>query len=169
MVCSAARRLPIGLNPSVTTPSKTNDSADEHSTQSWEDHQNTVVKLLKAGTHVNSANEVLHSTLLHRACHQGCIRTAKLLLNKGANVTMQDKNGSTPLHVAATLGHLSVIRLLMMHGGVKCLHIKDKEDLTPKDCARMKGQHDVLHYLIVTELYSTGYRQLAHGETRMKR
>ena len=42
-----------------------------------------------------------------------------LLLSKGADVNNKDKNGVTPLHWAAKLGHKEVVELLRKHGGVE--------------------------------------------------
>jgi ankyrin repeat protein len=38
-----------------------------------------------------------------------------MLLNAGANVDLQDKNGNTPLHAAAANGHIECVQLLVDH------------------------------------------------------
>jgi ankyrin repeat protein len=37
-----------------------------------------------------------HATLLHLASHYGCVKGAQLLLEHGANVHLEDKEGRAP-------------------------------------------------------------------------
>ena len=40
----------------------------------------------------------------------------QLLIKHGADVSLQDKTHSTPLHLAALSGRSDTVRLLLMHG-----------------------------------------------------
>lgn len=42
--------------------------------------------------------------------------TVKLLLEKGADVSIRDDKGETPLHLAVRLEHLKIVELLLKHG-----------------------------------------------------
>ncbi|CAM9238575.1 unnamed protein product, partial [Ectocarpus sp. 12 AP-2014] len=63
--------------------------------------------LLGAGASLDATHGDTGSTSLHMA---------KLLVDSGANVDQQAKNGETPLYMAATRGEVAVIRLLLAHG-----------------------------------------------------
>lgn len=53
-------------------------------------------------------------SVLHQACHNGHLETAKALIAKGADVG-QDKHGS-PLQAAAEVGHVGIIQELLRAG-----------------------------------------------------
>ena len=130
----------------------------------WEGHARVVTLLLEAGASVNHRTKYTAQTPLHMASHQGWMLTSNVLLILGADITLQDTYGSTPLHSAATAGHLSVIRLLMRHAGVKCLQVRNRSRLRPKDCARRGDHHEVVQYLAVVERYTGGHRQSTYGK-----
>jgi ankyrin repeat protein len=51
-------------------------------------------------------------TRLHRAVEDGDIELVRELLSAGADKTLQDTSGDTPLEIASQLGHLELIPLL---------------------------------------------------------
>jgi ankyrin repeat protein len=51
-------------------------------------------------------------TPLHVACSHGKTEIAKILLESGAAVNIEDKESWTPLHCAAAEGHVEIIKLL---------------------------------------------------------
>ena len=57
--------------------------------------------------------------------------TARLLIEHGADVTSQDENKSTPLHLASSAGNPEMVRLLIEHGA----------DVTALDVHRMTPLH----------------------------
>lgn len=56
-------------------------------------------------------------TALMLAAAGGFVDTVKLLLDRGADVTLQDNYGTTALIVAATSGHAEIARILAERGG----------------------------------------------------
>jgi len=74
--------------------------------------------------------------LPNRALHtykQGRADAAELLLAKEADVNLQSRGGSTPLHLAAQQGHAEVVQLLLAKEAH--VHIKDDAGDTPLDRA----------------------------------
>ncbi len=68
---------------------------------------------------LNSAEDAADSekdrddwTLLHSAAWKNARKTARLLLSLGADVQVENKNGSTPQALAAKAGHLKMSRWL---------------------------------------------------------
>ena len=53
------------------------------------------------------------------AAKSGDIEKVRELLDRGADVNSRDKDGLTPLHAAAMVGHTEAAALLKAHGGVE--------------------------------------------------
>lgn len=60
-------------------------------------------------------------------------------------MNVQNKDGLTPLHVAAMNGHVSTLRVLLDAGGDPS--IVDYEDMTPLDYAEEEGHQDCIEIL----------------------
>uniref|UniRef100_A0A023F3G5 Protein phosphatase 1 regulatory subunit 16a n=1 Tax=Triatoma infestans TaxID=30076 RepID=A0A023F3G5_TRIIF len=74
-----------------------------------------VRKLLMRGVSPDSTNED-GLTALHQCCIDDNEEMMKLLLEFGANVNAEDSEKWTPLHAAATCGHLHLVRHLIANG-----------------------------------------------------
>ncbi|ROT35335.1 hypothetical protein SODALDRAFT_243739, partial [Sodiomyces alkalinus F11] len=61
---------------------------------------------------VNETNSLGRSAL-SLACSDGFFEIADMLLKKGANSCLADKDGLMPIHLAAQNGHVDVVRLLL--------------------------------------------------------
>ena len=55
-------------------------------------------------------------TALHGAAKSGHEKVVKLLLDKGANVNMKNRDGQTALDVAQEKGHKEIVKILKAHG-----------------------------------------------------
>jgi len=74
-----------------------------------------VQRLLEKGVSPDSTNED-GLTALHQCCIDDNEEMMKLLLQFGANVNAEDSEKWTPLHAAATCGHLHLVRYLIASG-----------------------------------------------------
>lgn len=74
-----------------------------------------VRRLLMLGVSPDSTNED-GLTALHQCCIDDSEAMMKLLLEFGANVNAKDSEQWTPLHAAATCGHLHLVRYLISKG-----------------------------------------------------
>ncbi|XP_076250708.1 myosin phosphatase targeting subunit 75D [Rhynchophorus ferrugineus] len=74
-----------------------------------------VRRLLMKGVSPDSCNED-GLTALHQCCIDDNEPMLSLLLEYGANVNAEDSEKWTPLHAAATCGHLKLVRILISRG-----------------------------------------------------
>ncbi|THZ05783.1 hypothetical protein D6C95_02681 [Aureobasidium pullulans] len=77
-------------------------------------------------------------TLLHHAARLGSEAAARRCLELGANICIRDRDGGTPLHLAAGGGHLGVVKLLLQAGSDK--NALDIWKRTPLECAQGQGR-----------------------------
>jgi ankyrin repeat protein len=71
---------------------------------------------------------------------------ARLLLEHGADVNVQDNNGATPLHVSAEVGTVEVARVLLEHGAN--VAARDSKGKTPMHDAVDYGRVEVVRVLL---------------------
>lgn len=98
-----------------------------------------VEKLIQDGRFLNKPVDInqpiwTDCTPLHLAISQKCIKTTKLLLKHGADITVKDARGMTPLHHAYEIGQMTIVDLILVkysngmdnpidNGGVSHFHI----------------------------------------------
>ncbi|WP_265036680.1 ankyrin repeat domain-containing protein [Wolbachia endosymbiont (group A) of Anomoia purmunda] len=100
---------------------------------------------------INAAN-IKGNTVLHHAAHGGCEKTARYLVEKGANVKATNRHGITPLHIAAFCGYSYVVENLIEDGA-------DKNAISSNGCTLAhyaaigdeSGMSCVLEYLVEEE------------------
>jgi tetratricopeptide (TPR) repeat protein len=69
-----------------------------------------------------------------------------LLLKKGAEVNVKDKNGETPLHYSASYGHANISEYLITHGAE--INIQNNIGETPLHTAVYWGYKDIIELMI---------------------
>lgn len=86
-------------------------------------------RLLDNGVDPNSVDAQVGWTLLSGAVSNGLSRTARLLLDAGAEVNQYGADGWTPLMCAANIGDLEMVKHL--HGQGADLHLRSREPSLP--------------------------------------
>jgi hypothetical protein len=74
--------------------------------------------VLAHGAAVDARTDTNQETPLHTCARRGdrCADAAAVLLASGANVSAENLHGRTPLHLAARLGNVEMVRLLLQWG-----------------------------------------------------
>ena len=98
----------------------------------------------------NSTN-IKNETPLHVAASEGNVDCALLLVDYGADSTLKDRAGMTPLHHAVNGGHRNILDLLTKAHGFSSLNMKDNWGWTP------------LHRALINCHYQTAYTLLEYG------
>lgn len=96
-------------------------------------------KAIKQGANVNSFNEKLFNSPLLKASFHGLTDIVEILLNNGANVDWQNRNGITALMYASQTGREDIVFMLLEFGAN--IRLKSDEDMTALDIAKHQGNH----------------------------
>ncbi len=88
-------------------------------------------------------------TLLHLTAKLGYTSLTKaLIVTKGIDVNIKDKNKKTPLHLAAENGYKEVVDALLEKDEIRINEQEDKEGWTPLHLALIIGHADVVYSLV---------------------
>jgi ankyrin repeat protein len=68
--------------------------------------------LERGGVDVNGASPKHGDTPLHRACRSGQLPLVKMLLEAGADVNVENKDGDSPARIAQYFGFPDIARML---------------------------------------------------------
>ena len=100
----------------------------------WHSSLAVIPMLLKGGADLHARHGSRDGTLLHWA---GSPAVVKILLDAGADLHARDKNGETPLHVAAGSGDPARVKVLLDAGAD--LHARAEDGKTPLHVAEQYG------------------------------
>eukprot|EP00752_Nemacystus_decipiens_P018242 g16370.t1 len=103
--------------------------------------------VLRSGTLNIDQGDPKGVTPLMIAAQGGFSRVAKLLLKKGANVSVTADRDFTALHCCCQAGHLEVARMLLEAGGSD-LEARDRSSCTPLFIAADRGYWQIVQVLI---------------------
>lgn len=90
---------------------------------------------------------MIGATPLHLVLRDGQLEIVRLLLEKGADVTIVGNYGWTPLHFAASRGHTDVVQVLLSEKGVD-VKIVNEHGQTPLHCAAACGHAKIVQVLL---------------------
>ena len=107
-------------------------------------------------------------TLLNYSIEKSSFKIVKYLIDKGANVNLVYKNGTTPLLIASKKSNINILKLLIEKGSK--INIKDNTGATPLMIAILNGRFENEKYLLargaeVNEKDKSGYSSLAWATT----
>ncbi|RYP27389.1 hypothetical protein DL767_007708 [Monosporascus sp. MG133] len=90
--------------------------------------------------------DAIDKDYIQLASDNGHVEVVKLLLEKGADWTIRDSNGWTPLSVASDSGQVEVVKLLLEKGAD--WSIRDSDGWTPLYAAAYNGHVEVVKLLL---------------------
>jgi hypothetical protein len=86
-------------------------------------------------------------TQLHHCVWNGLTSSVERLLSiRNINVNVKSVHGATPLHYAASNGHIEIVRLLLQNGAE--VNVRNNRGNTPLHSAAYQGHIDILHLLV---------------------
>lgn len=86
----------------------------------------SLLALLKSGADINAVDNEFGNTALHHAIEQGSLSFTRILLEKGADVSLQNKDGNTPLDLALKTHNQEMIDLIKSHSEMTVIVKKDE-------------------------------------------
>ena len=117
-----------------------------HYAASWGLHTVVESLIIEYSQDICSRDSTENATPLHLASQNGHVKAACRLIEHGADLTAQDKNGNTPLHLAPNGGEVDVARMLIEHGAD--LTAQDNRGNTPLCLTLFWGKVDFARLLI---------------------
>ncbi len=109
-------------------------------------HIKKVQSLLDRGVDVNFQNEGDGASALQVASQRGRKEIVTLLLNRGANVNLQSKEGDTALLAASFNGYQDIVQILVLAGAE--VNYKNPADETALSLAREERRTEVIQLLL---------------------
>ncbi|XP_014270743.1 putative ankyrin repeat protein RF_0381 [Halyomorpha halys] len=111
-----------------------------------EGNVNAVINLINSGFNRIDIVDLNDATPLYLAVEHGHYKVVELLLNRGANPNVRNKDLWTPLHKAAIAGDDNIVKLLLSYSANP--NLEDSEGLTPLALAMGYKQAEVVITLI---------------------
>ena len=102
-----------------------------------------VKSMLDKGADINATDEGL--TLLMKVATEGYLKTAKLLIDKKADIDARSNEGGTALIAASMAGYAKIVELLVNAGANTKL--KNKMGYTAEMYAKEKGYTNIIELL----------------------
>lgn len=124
--------------------------------------------LIDQGLDLDDQENRDRKTVLHQACSRHDSGVVDLLLTRGANITLTDRNGCTPLMIASKFSKDVILDLLLQHGG-NDLNAVNNEGRTALHLSAIECYDKVVTLLITAGADPTiqdniGMTPLAHAQ-----
>jgi ankyrin repeat protein len=113
----------------------------------WGLHSMVEFLIVEHSQHVHSQGFTDNATPLHLASKRGHVKAAHMLIEHGADVTDQNKDGETPLHLAVRERQVAVTGMLIERGSDDVM-VQNKDGETPLHLALQEKQVGLARMLI---------------------
>lgn len=101
---------------------------------------------VSAGFSLDTAYNYGGESLLHLAAKSGHLSMLKLLLEKGADVNIQDESGNTALHYTAANGKKDIVKFLLEKSAdTSIVNVKEQKAI---DYSNIKGFNEITELLL---------------------
>ena len=111
-----------------------------------------LVKYSSNSRELVAAGDNDNATALHYACQKGNIEIITTLLEEEASIVAARCNGITPLHIAAQVGRVDVMKQFLGKGGLRevrnIINVRDNYGQTPLHYATEYGHTDMIKFLL---------------------
>lgn len=105
--------------------------------------------MIRGGARVNVKDPVTEITPLHQAVTLGRPEAVKLLLNAGACLNAQDREGNTAIHVCCLRGHPTILKILLSHSDADIgINMTDSRGRSPLHKAAYRGSTECIQLLL---------------------
>jgi len=145
----------LEYHPDINYQDMYGNNALTKAVNNYDNYQKIVPLLLEAGINPDSKvgnAEQINSTALGKITARALqnqseedYQLVRLFLEKGANVNLAPKTGTTPLMQAAYKGNLELTHLFLQYGADKGL--KDAKGVTALEMAKKKGHQEIVQLL----------------------
>ena len=119
---------------------------------------------VEAGRQLNETKQPLNDTPMHLAARRKDANMVKVLIEAGAQVDLQNKEGQTVLHLASIMGDEPTVRVLFLARANA--NVVDNEDRAPIHLAAERGFSTIVEFL-AEKFKASIYERTRDGSTLM--
>jgi len=141
------RRIAADSGPAAfNTGSERSDSALHRAAETG--NISTLALLSDLGANLQVNNSGFEDMPIHIAVEYGHLATVKWLVARGTSPNARGHSGKTPLHVAAALDMVDIVRWLLAQPGIEVDAVSRKSGRTPLHYAASNGREEIVKLLL---------------------